>query len=44
MTYNPASQGDHKTAYYEAKHKGALGFDGAQTLSFQGDFRGKIVE
>mmetsp|Transcript_34887 Transcript_34887/g.76934 ORF Transcript_34887/g.76934 Transcript_34887/m.76934 type:complete len:331 (-) Transcript_34887:79-1071(-) len=44
LTYNPASQGDHHAAYYAAKHSNALGFDGAQTISFQGDFQGKIVE
>jgi len=44
LTYNPASQGDHHEAYYAAKHANVHGFDSSQTISFQGDFQGKIVE
>lgn len=44
LTYNPLSQGDHRAAYYAAKHGKAQGFDGAHTISFQGDFQGKIVD
>lgn len=41
LTYNPVSQGDHRSAYYAAKHSKADGFTG---LSFQGDFQGIVVE
>jgi predicted HD phosphohydrolase len=44
LTYNPLSQGDHHSAYYAAKHANVQGFDGAHTISFQGDFQGKIVD
>jgi putative nucleotidyltransferase with HDIG domain len=44
LTYNPASQGDHHKSYYEAKHSNAQGFDSSHTISFQGDFQGKIVD
>jgi hypothetical protein len=44
LTYNPLSQGDHHAAYYAAKHANVNGFDGAHTISFQGDFQGKIVD
>ena len=44
LTYNPLCQGDHHTAYYAAKHSNVQGFDGAHTISFQGDFQGKIVD
>ena len=44
LTYNPHCQGDHHAAYYAAKHSNAQGFDGAHTISFQGDFQGKIVD
>jgi len=44
LTYNPSSQGDHHSAYYQAKHSRAHGFDSTKTLSFLNDFRGKIVE
>ncbi|KAL0480953.1 hypothetical protein AKO1_013613 [Acrasis kona] len=44
LTYNPESQGQHHAAYYQAKHAKVQGFDGAHTISFQGDFQGQIVE
>jgi len=44
ITYNRAAEGQLRTAYYEAKHSKAAGFDASATLSFQGDFRGIIVE
>lgn len=43
LTYNPLSAGDHHAAYYKAKHDGLQGFASGKTLSFQGDFNGKIV-
>lgn len=44
LTYNPLSQGDHRAAYYAAKHAKANGFDSKNTLSFQGDFQGIVVD
>jgi predicted HD phosphohydrolase len=43
LTYNPLSQGNHKEAYYNAKHVNSLGFNASHAISFQGDFQGKIV-
>jgi hypothetical protein len=43
FTYSLARHGDMHDKYYSAKHKGAHGFNATQTISFQGDFQGKIV-
>ena len=44
LTYNRASEGDQRRAYYEAKHRGAQGFNAGAAISFQGDFRGVVVD
>jgi len=43
LTYSLARHGDMHAEYYAAKHRGAKGFNSSQTISFQGDFEGKIV-
>jgi 2-aminoethylphosphonate dioxygenase len=44
LTYNPSSQGEHRTAYYAAKHAKINGFNSSNTISFQGDFQGIVVD
>jgi len=44
ITFNRAREGHLRAAYYAAKHEKANGFDGAATVSFQGDFQGIVVE
>jgi len=44
ITYNMAREGQLRTAYYAAKHAKAAGFNAAATVSFQGDFKGIVVE
>lgn len=43
FTYSMARHGDMHAKYYEAKHSGAKGFKSSETISFQGDFQGKII-
>jgi len=43
LTYNPQSEGDLHAEYYKAKHQGALGFDGGHKISFQNDFKGRVI-
>lgn len=44
LTYNRASEGDFHAQYYAAKHSAKQGFDKGKTISFQGDFLGKVVD
>jgi len=44
LTYNKQAEGDFHKQYYEAKHASSQGFDSRKTISFQGDFQGKVVD